>query len=335
MLRSALRPQSLALLALCLGIATVFVLLSRWQLESSAQTRTVHDPGKEVVQPLRETLTPGEVLTADEADQAVEAVGRYVPGSTVLVDGRLQDGRSGWWAVSALQVAGTQGDWSGAEVGTDIAVPVVRGWTDDPARVPDPPHNEDVAVVGRLLPQEAPVPTQGLEPGVVGSLSPAQLGNVWDLPVYSGFVTAAAETPAGRGPLVDDDGTLPDDPVATADGLEPVTVDQQPTDTSPDLLNLFYALEWLVFAGFALWIWLSHVRDDHRRRRDPAAWFELEPESLAYAWDEQARRFYYYDPVAEEYFYFDDPPHDHETSGAAQPARHHSGPRGPQSGEHP
>ena len=300
------------MLAVCLGVALVFVLLSRWQLESSRDAQTVYDPGKEIVRPLDETMDPGSVPTLEQVDTAVEATGTYLPDSTVLIEDRLQDGRSGWWVVAGLQIPGTQDDWSDADA--DLVLPVVRGWTDDPEHIPQLPEGE-ISVAGRLLPQEAPVPTQDQEPGRYASLSPAQLTNVWDAPIYSGFVTAMAEAPAaqpapqdGTTGLADDDGTLPEVGSLMSSDLEAVSVDQQPTDTSLDPLNIFYAVEWVVFAGFALWIWFSSVRDDHRRSQDPAAWFELDGESLAYAWDQQAQRFYYYDPVAGEYFYFDDQP---------------------------
>lgn len=322
------------MLAVCLLIATVFVLLSRWQLESADAQQTVFDPGKEIVRPLEETVTPGQLTTVEEADRAVEATGRYLPDSTVLVENRLQDGREGWWVVAGLQIPGTQQQWEGADA--DAVLPVVRGWTADPAEIPEVPEQE-IAVTGRFLPQEAPLSTQDRDPGTFGSLSPAQLGNVWDAPVYSGFVTAVGENPAAQGPLTDDDGALPEQGEIMAPQLEPVAVDQQPTDESLDPLNIFYAVEWVVFACFALWIWFSTVRDDHRRQQDPAAWFDLDGESLPYAWDERAQRFYYYDPVAEEYYYFDDEPQDaHQPEASAQdgaPAQDHRGAQRPQSGE--
>lgn len=341
MLRTALRPRSLATLAVCLGIALAFVLLSRWQIESSREARTVYDPGKEIVRPLDETMQPGTVSTLDEVDTAVEASGTYLPESTVLVENRLQGDRSGWWVVTGLQVAGSQEQWADAEA--DVVIPVVRGWTEDPDRVPEAPQGE-VSVAGRLLPQEAPLSTRDQDPGTYASLSPAQLTNAWDVPVYSGFVTAMAEVPGSDASLADDDGTLPDDGRLLSPELEAVSVDQQPTDTSLDPLNVFYAIEWIVFAGFALWIWYSSVRDDHRRRQDPAAWFELEGESLPYAWDAAAERFYYYDPVAGEYYYFDDQPAAAQTAQTSAAPRedgspgggqqHDSGRTVPRSGEH-
>ena len=58
------------MLAVCLGVALVFVLLSRWQLESSRDAQTVYDPGKEIVRPLDETMDPGSVPTLEQVDTA-------------------------------------------------------------------------------------------------------------------------------------------------------------------------------------------------------------------------------------------------------------------------
>jgi hypothetical protein len=242
--------------------------------------------------------------------------------------------------VAGLHIPGTQQQWADGDADADIVLPVVRGWSDDPEQIPQLPQGE-ISVVGRLLPQEAPVSTQDQEPGRYASLSPAQLSNVWDVPIYSGFVTAVAEAPAaqpapqdGSTGLADDDATLPEQGSLMSSDLEAVSVDQQPTDTSLDPLNIFYAVEWVVFAGFALWIWYSSVRDDHRRRQDPAAWFELDGESLAYAWDQEAQRFYYYDPVAGEYFYFDDQPAaDHSAPAGSDDHTQDRGSADPQSGE--
>lgn len=306
------------MLAVCLGIATVFVLLSRWQLNSSDEGRVTYDPAKEVVESVQDAIPAGEPALASFADQAVEATGTYVPDSTVLVEGRLQDGESGWWVVTALTVTDTAGEWTDA--GGDLVLPVVRGWAADPregwdAEVPE----GDVVVLGRYLPPEGPLATEDQDPGVYRTLSPAQLTNVWEAPLYSGFVTADAETMAGEPSQISDDGTLPEDGTLLSEDLDVVQVDQQPTDTSVNWLNLFYAVEWIVFAGFAIWIWLRSVLDDYRRRTDPESWFVLGGEETPYFWDEETGRYYYYDPAARTYYFFDDQV-DPATQAAPDPA---------------
>ncbi|GGG51054.1 SURF1-like protein [Kocuria dechangensis] len=312
MLKTALRPRSLLALALSLGIAVAFVLLSQWQLESSEQSRTVADPAKDVARPLTEADRAGTAVTVPEADQLVTATGVYRDGSTVLVPGRLQDGAEGWWVVSALTLPGTEEQWPAAD--GPLTVAVARGWVADPALAPDEPAGT-VGVVGRYLPPEAPLPGEDLPDGQVPTVSPAQLTNLWDAPLYAGFVAAFAESPAGQPLQVGDDGALAADPSLLSPELSRLEIDQQPTDESVNLLNLFYAVEWVVFAGFAVYIWWRFVRDQWLREQNPEEYFYLDGDHDGdhdgeYYWDESAGRYYYYDPAAGEYYWFDDQPAD-------------------------
>jgi hypothetical protein len=38
-----------------------------------------------------------------------------------------------------------------------------------------------------------------------------------------------------------------------------------------NLLNVFYAIEWVVFAGFAIFLWYRLVRDTWEREQEEAA----------------------------------------------------------------
>ncbi|WP_424347969.1 SURF1 family cytochrome oxidase biogenesis protein [Kocuria sp. CH-021] len=318
MLTTALRPRSILALIVSLGLAVGFVLLSQWQLESSEQSRTVADPAKDVAVPLAEAAEAGAPVTAAQADQLVTVTGEYRDGSTVLVPGRLQDGAEGWWAVSALTVPGSEDLWPDA--GGELTLAVARGWSADPAAVPEEPEGA-VDVVGRYLPAEGPVPGDGLPEGQVRTVSPAQLSNLWDVPLWSGYVAAFAETPATAPPPLAADGTLAPDAALLSPELSRLDIEQQPTDESVNLLNVFYAVEWVVFAGFALYIWWRFVRDEWQREQHPEEYFYFEGGASRggrpgdhhgsdYYYDEASGRYYYYDPEAGEYYWFDDQPGD-------------------------
>jgi cytochrome oxidase assembly protein ShyY1 len=311
-LTTALRPRSILALIVSLGLAVGFVLLSQWQLESSERSRTVADPAKDVAVPLTEAAEAGAPVTAAQADQLVTVTGDYRDGSTVLVPGRLQDGTEGWWAVTALDVPDTGQLWPDA--GGELTLAVARGWTADPAAVPEEPAGA-VDVVGRYLPAEGPVPGADLPAGQVGTVSPAQLTNRWDAPLWSGYLAAFAENPASAPFQLAGDGTLAPDAALLGPGLSRLDIDQQPTDESVNLLNLFYAVEWVVFAGFALYIWWRFVRDEWQREQNPEEYFYFEGE---YYYDEAAGRYYYYDPEAGEYYWFDDQP----GARAGEPSTH-------------
>lgn len=72
-------------------------------------------------------------------------------------------------------------------------------------------------------------------------------------------------------------------------------------------LNVFYALEWVVFAGFAVFLWWRLLADAHRRLRSPELYYEMQAVGEAeYFYEESTGRFFYYDAERDEYYYFDD-----------------------------
>jgi hypothetical protein len=45
-------------------------------------------------------------------------------------------------------------------------------------------------------------------------------------------------------------------------GLETIDAPPPSTEVSLNLLNVFYAIEWVIFAGFAIFLWYRLVKDD-------------------------------------------------------------------------
>lgn len=274
MLRTALKPVWLLSLLLALAAATAFVLLSRWQFQAAETNAPPPRSQTENAVPLTSHLRPGEPLTAAAADQVVTARGEFLPGTDVLVGPRLSEGREGWWTVTAFRVA----DAPGAQT-----IPVVRGWS-AAADVVDPAPAGEVTVAGRLLPPDGPLPRSDDAGDTAGrpayaTLSPGQLVNVWDVPSYAAYVAAFAVTDAAGAEV----GAR-----AAQGGLEPVWVAPQPEEAQVIWLNVFYGVEWVLFAGFALFLWWRFVRDDHQRELREA---ELDEEWAA-RWraEELARR---------------------------------------------
>lgn len=239
MLKTALQLRWIAALLFALAVSTVFVLLSQWQFSTAESEPPPSASSTEEVRPLTEVFVPGTQLYGHTADQMVSMAGSFVPGSTVLIDNRLQDGRDGYWVVDAFAVEGAA---------DDAVMPVVRGWIEEPgSQTPAPVGG--AAVVGRLLPPEAPVAQKPAD-GILPSLASAELINIWDAPGYSAFVTANEITVAGQ---------------PASGGMELVEVEAQPQETSVNWLNIFYAVEWFVFAGFSVFLWWRLVADAYRR----------------------------------------------------------------------
>ena len=250
MLQMMLRPRWVLALLAALGIAAGFALLGQWQLDRAVQQAVVQERPTEEVRPLDDVAQPDGPTEQAATGQRVEVTGTFVPGDTVIVEGRLNDGVAGYWPVAHLEV-------------TDAApggLPIALGWSADleTARAAadrfDASAGGEVTLVGRFLPSEAPmVPDEDADPFSMQTVAVAQLINRWadydDRPVYFAYVTAA-------------------EPAA---GLEAIA--SPPPEESVELnwLNVFYAVEWAVFAGFAIFLWYRLVRDAVERDRDAAA----------------------------------------------------------------
>jgi cytochrome oxidase assembly protein ShyY1 len=252
-LKTALKPRWIAGLVFAIAISGVFVLLSQWQFGRSTQPEVPVSPAVEEVKALTSVLQPGQFFPGSVADQMVSAKGSYGPAKQVLVPGRLNNGATGYWVVSAFSVDGAP-VLSGAGASPQTWIPVARGWVADPAAVPAPPSGV-IELSGRLLPSEAPVPNTAAGPGRASAVSVAELINIWDISSYPGFVSATSEI-----------GEQGDVSAAAVGGeLKPLRIGAQPPAQQVNWLNLFYSVEWVVFAGFALFIWWRLVKDDYRR----------------------------------------------------------------------
>jgi cytochrome oxidase assembly protein ShyY1 len=251
--KTALKPRWIAGFVFAIAVSGVFVLLSQWQFGRSTQPEVPTNPATEQVQPLTEILQPGEFFHGTDADQMVSALGSYDPAKQLLVPGRLHDGETGYWVVTAFAVNGAPA-LTGAAASPQTWIPVARGWVAEPGDAPAPPSGS-LELTGRLLPSEAPVPGTSPKPGEATAVSVAELINYWEVSSYPGFVAATAEVAGG----------VDVSPAAVPGELLPLDIGPQPPAQQINWLNLFYSLEWVVFAGFALFIWWRLVKDDHHR----------------------------------------------------------------------
>ncbi|WP_438355020.1 SURF1 family protein [Microbacterium sp. CJ88] len=241
-----LRPRWLAMLALCLVVAGVFAWLGQWQLGRAVAVNPVPPGATEEVRPLADVVSPGAYLNGPLVGQRVTTAGAWVPGDFVVVSSRFNDGVQGYWVTGQLRVSGTT---------TPTSIAVAAGWapTLDEARaaaavLDGTATGETVQVTGRLISDEGPAtPKQGADPMSMTRMSPAALLSRWHdvagLDVYRPYL-AAESAPA---PLADISSRAPSD------------------GSSVNWLNIFYAVEWAVFAGFAFYLWYRLARDAWER----------------------------------------------------------------------
>jgi cytochrome oxidase assembly protein ShyY1 len=251
--KTALKPRWIAGLVFAIVVSGVFVLLSQWQFGRSVQPEVPVSPATEETRALTETLEPGNFFPGSVSDQMVSADGTYDAAKQVLVPGRLKDGNTGYWVVSAFAVKGAPA-LSGVAASPQTWIPVARGWVADPDDAGPPPSGA-VQLTGRLIPSESPLPETAPEAGHASAVSVAELINYWDVSSYPGFIAATAEVTDGTDVSA----------AAVSGDLKPLNIGPQPPAQQVNWLNLFYSLEWVVFAGFALFIWWRLVKDDYRR----------------------------------------------------------------------
>ena len=160
-----------------------------------------------------------------------------------------------WWtaAPAVTGVAATK----------EVVIPVARGWVASPDNPPSAPGGT-LQLEGRLLNSEGPVLAPELPAGQVSALSSAELTNIWDVSTYAAFVVSRHEVVDGA-----EVGAL-----APSSALQPITVTATDQNNKINWLNIFYAAEWVIFAGFALFLWWRLVADDYRRDQD--ALFDLD-----------------------------------------------------------
>ena len=232
----ARRPRWIGVLLLVLAVASGFAFLGRWQLERAITPQD--DTNTEAAVPLDTLAQPQQPGSEDVYWRMVSDDLEIVPGDAVVLSGRTNTGsETGYWVV--VHAVETEG-------GASLAV--ASGWTasEDVATAAAATLNASTGaelgeVVGRYLPTESPDESD-FEHGARSALATAELVNLWRepaTPVYTGYLVLR-------------------DPLAGLDAID------SPPPIPPDevnLLNLFYAVEWAIFAGAALFIWWRLVRD--------------------------------------------------------------------------
>ena len=251
MLKHALQPRWIASLVLVLLLVTLFVGLSAWQV-SRAQHKNdvVASADLNEVKPFNDVLAAQVPMGNEKSDQLVAVSGHFLDMQVAVKD-RVYDGQKGYWVVTMFEVDGAHmGEAAGLADAPrkPIAVPVIRGWaaTEDQALHAAIPY-KDMSIVARIGPTEGPVPQVGER--TVMSVSTAQLVNFFDVYSYGGIL------------FPDQDSWAQVAPELKYVGLTPAQ------DGGLDLQSAFYAVEWLVFAGFALYIWFQMLRDSYDKHR--------------------------------------------------------------------
>lgn len=244
-----LRPWWIGMLGFALLVAAVFAWLGQWQLARSIDSDPPPPGMTEQVQPIADVVQPAEYLQEPLVGQRVDVAGAFVPGDFLVVSSRYNGGDQGYWVTGQLRVdPATSG-----EIPDPTSLAVAIGWTADRATADaaasalnaDP--GDTVQLTGRLISDEGPaLPPKGAAATEMTRMSPAALLGWWHdidgLNVYRPYLVAdGGETLPGG--LVAIDSPAPDE------------------GSSVNWLNIFYAVEWAIFAGFAFYMWYRLAKD--------------------------------------------------------------------------
>lgn len=249
MWRTLFTPRWLGLLAVLVAVCAGFAWLGSWQL-SVAQ----HDAVRELQQerealpelPLAEVITPHASFPDRASGHPVIVEGEYDASRQFLVPGRLLEGEPGYWVVTPL-----------ATTDSGAVIPVLRGFVTDPGAADAPPA-ETVSVRGELAPGESPYFGEDpLPEGQRGTIDLSALANEWPEDLYNAFVFSTAEEPQ----LTD---------TAALQHVPPPEL----TVAALDARNLGYALQWWVFALFAIGVFGKALRDAAKEESGRAAYPE-------------------------------------------------------------
>jgi cytochrome oxidase assembly protein ShyY1 len=215
-------------MVVCVAIAAG---LGVWQYDAWHRHRVdaARDLENKPAKALSTVMSGDSPFPARWSGQPVAFSGSWLGADTLFVSDRTRAGRTGYWVVTPVRVDGTAS-----------AMPVVRGWTNRPSA---PAVDGPVEVTGWLQASEGDDAVDA-DPGddVIPSMRVASLVAHVDEDLYSGFVIARVPDPTGA--------------------VEPVRAAKVPGVSGfTGLRNLLYGIEWWVFAGFAVFVWVRWCRD--------------------------------------------------------------------------
>lgn len=238
MLRIALKPRFLGLLALMIAATLVCGLLATWQWERAHRALTSRDDAPAELGEVTGVLGIGDPVTNDLVGGIVTASGTFDPAEQILIGGRNIEGTTAAIVVTALHVDLPDGGHA--------RLPVARGWlpaaevtgpdgTLDPALAPAPPTGPS-EISGRLEASEAA--SGGIHDGLASEIATPLLVNAWGSPMFSGYVGQTSP----------------------ATGLQPMPEAQSAFSQGLDWQNIGYAAQWILFGAFFLYLWGRSVR---------------------------------------------------------------------------
>ncbi len=239
LLRLARTPRWVGLALVALAFISGCVFLGSWQWDRTQNIIEAERVAVSAPIEIEEVAAVGEPLPDESIGRPVVARGRYLAGGQVIVEQRSLRGQPGVWVLTPLELS------DGSVIG------VLRGWLNSATAAGVGPPTGDVIVSGIMHPDERFYPDAVTEPGTAVAISSARQSESWGPGTRSGYVMLT-ETSTGSDELSGSATTAP----------EPAAPTVQTADVPFPLQNFFYAVQWWIFAAFAVvvylrWLWLD------------------------------------------------------------------------------
>lgn len=243
-LRVATRPKWVGALLLALAVAAVFAGFAQWQADRTFRYVPKTPTDQTVVQ-LENLAESSSAFLASQADRLVSVDATPIPSQCFAVANRVQlDGqggaKTGFWVARPATTADGK------------LITLALGWfaTEEETLSECKAIKSSVELTilqtfrGIYEPSEDPRASDGIK---FESLSVEQVINQPGIPdnvdAYAGFVIV--QKPENIG--------------------EPIVIGNNPGETVFNWLTAFYAAEWILFAGFAVFLWARLVKDEVNR----------------------------------------------------------------------
>jgi len=241
---------------MALAAAALCALLAQWQLGRTVRITNDSSSIDSSVQ-LSKITQPSQPMTDKLADRRVFQTVKLVSNSCVVVQNRLQlndDGTStkGYWVLSDSTDTIGAHLWlaHGFALDEQAAKNVCTSRT-----AATEAHNSFVSQTGRYEPgEEVQKAVSNGTPPVFASMSVPQLINI-----------------AGEKPVAVYAGVLVLESAGYDPRLSPIRIGISHSQSQLNLLNAFYAIEWTLFAGFAVFMWFRLIQDERTRIEEEAA----------------------------------------------------------------
>lgn len=238
--RTAVTPRWVIALVALIAFIAVCIVLGRWQWDRTQDILAAERAAAAEAIQIVELIDDDGTWSNADIGRTVILEGRFT-GDELLLPNREYQGRAGTWTITRFEL----------DDGRSVAV--VRGWLRNDEQSPSI-RQEPTTIEGVLHPNEAFY--EGANQDRIITVDAPALAGKWGIDLIDGYVMLQAQDPI----------------LLAADAPAPVIVPPtvQVGDAPFPLQNFFYAIQWWIFAAFAIfvygrWLYLDAKKPDAKK----------------------------------------------------------------------